>query len=145
MVAGEDEMLRRMDLWWGRSMVLLKCRSVRRKLPGEQWSRRETVEARGTKRNFDVEMYCGISGPPLESRRDEGAATAQATATTAQEPPPQPDSHEPEMRSQGVDAKALRITAFWSEIGSTPECPKCETPSPGKSHTRWILSRRGRE
>ena len=28
---------------------LLKCRSVRRRPPGEQWSRRETVEARGTK------------------------------------------------------------------------------------------------
>ena len=31
---------------------LLKCRSVRRKPPGEQWSRRETIEARGTKCNF---------------------------------------------------------------------------------------------
>ena len=44
--------------WWGRDASsdehlvgtkhgLLKCRSVRRKLPGEQWSRRETIEARG--------------------------------------------------------------------------------------------------
>ena len=52
--------------WWGRDASsdehlvgtkhgLLKCRSVRRKPPGEQWSRRETVEARGTKWNFDVE------------------------------------------------------------------------------------------
>ena len=40
---------------------LLKCRSVRRKPPGEQWSRRETVEARGTKWSFDVEMDSGIS------------------------------------------------------------------------------------
>ena len=36
------------------------------------------------------------------------------------------------MRGQGVHAKALRIRAFWSEIGRTPG----ETPSPGKSHTR---------
>ena len=51
--------------WWGRDASsndhlvvtkhgLLKCRSVRRKPPGEQWSRRETVEARGTKWSFDV-------------------------------------------------------------------------------------------
>ena len=33
---------------------VLKCRSVRRKPPGEQWSRSETVKARGTKWNFDV-------------------------------------------------------------------------------------------
>ena len=50
---------------------LLKCRSVRRKPPGEQRSRRETVEARGTKWNFDVEMDSGVSGPPVTSRPDE--------------------------------------------------------------------------
>ena len=33
-----------------------------------------------------------------------------------------------------MHAKALRIRAFWSEIGRTPRCPACETP--GKSHTR---------
>ena len=96
--------------WWGRDASsderlvgtkhgLLKCRSVRRKPPGEQWSRRETVEARRTKWNFDVEMDSGISGPPVASRRDEVTATATATeTTTATEPPPQPDSHVPEMR-----------------------------------------------
>ena len=52
--------------WWGRVASsdehlvgtkhgLLKCTSVRRKPLGEQWNRRETVEARGTKWNFDVE------------------------------------------------------------------------------------------
>ena len=57
--------------WWGRDTSsdehlvgtkhgLLKCRSGRRKPPGEQWSRRETIEARGTKWNFDVEMDSGI-------------------------------------------------------------------------------------
>ena len=40
------------------------------------------------------------------------------------------------MRGQGVHAKVLRIRAFWSEIGRTPGCPACETPGPGKSHTR---------
>ena len=35
---------------------LLKCRSVRRKPPREQWSRSETIEAGGTKWDFDVEM-----------------------------------------------------------------------------------------
>ena len=63
--------------WWGRDASsdehlvgtkygLLKCRSVRRKPPGEQWSRRGTVEARGTKWNFDVGVDTGIPGPPLE-------------------------------------------------------------------------------
>ena len=57
--------------WWGRDASsdehlvetkhrLLKCRSVRRKPPGEQRSRRETIEARGTKWNFDVEMESGV-------------------------------------------------------------------------------------
>ena len=57
---------------------LLECRSVRRKPPGEQWSRRETVEARGTKWNFDVDMDSGISGPLVTSRLDEGMPTATA-------------------------------------------------------------------
>ena len=35
-----------------------------------------------------------------------------------------------------MDAKALRIRAFWSDIGRTPECPACETPEPVKSHAR---------
>ena len=49
--------------WWARDALsdehlvgtkygLRKCRSVRRKPPGEQWSRRETGEARGTKSNL---------------------------------------------------------------------------------------------
>ena len=149
--------------WWGRDassdehlvgtkLGLLHCRSLRRKPPGEQWSRRETVEARETKWNLDVEMDSGLSGrPSLESRREEGVTRVTATETeTAPEPPPQPDSHVPEMRGQGVHAKALRIRAFWSEIGRTPGCPACETPGPWKSRTRecktyqdaWDESRR---
>ena len=82
----------------GTKYGLLQRRSVRRKPPGEQWSRRETVGARGTKWIFNVEMDPGISLTPTASRRDEGTATATATdATTAPEPPPQPDSHVPEM------------------------------------------------
>ena len=68
--------------WWGRDTSsdehlvgtkhgLLKCRSVRRKPPGEQWSRRDTVEVRGTKWNFDAEMDSGTPGPTLESRREQ--------------------------------------------------------------------------
>ena len=74
-----------------------------------------------------------------------------STATTPMEiptvppPAPPPEEHVPEMRGQGVHKKALRIRAFWSEIGRTSE-----TPSPGKSHTRecktyqdaWDESRR---
>ena len=52
----------------GTTHGLLQCRSVRRKPPGEQWSQRETVEARGTKWNFDVEMDSGVSGPPVASQ-----------------------------------------------------------------------------
>ena len=55
-------------------------------------------------------------------------------------PPPAPEEHVPEMRGQGVHAKAPRIRAFWSEIGRTPGCPACETPGPGKSHTRECKS-----
>ena len=134
--------------WWGRDASsdehlvgtkhgLPKCRSVRRKPPGEQWSRRETVEARGTKWNFDVEMDSGVSGLPLTSRPDEGMPTATAPMEIPTVPPlaPPPEEHVHEMRGQGVHAKALRIRAFWSEIGRTPGCPACETPGPGKSHT----------
>ena len=79
---------------------LLKCRSVRRKPPGEQWSRRETVEARGTKWNFDVEMDSGISGPPVTSRPDEGmpTATTQMEIPTVPPPAPPPEEHVPEIR-----------------------------------------------
>ena len=131
---------------------LLKCRSVRRKPPGEQWSGRETVEVRGTKWNFDMEMDPGISGPHVTLRPDEEmpTATARGEIPTVPPPAPPPEEHMPEMRGQGVHAKALRIRAFWSEIGRTPGCPACENSGPGKSHTRecktyqdaWDESRR---
>ena len=125
--------------WWGRDASsdehlvgtkfgLLMCRSVRRKPPGERWSR-ETVEARNGFLMWKWTLE--YLGPPLEPRRDEGTPTAKATAT-APDPPPQPDSHEPEMRGHGVLAKSTRGSQFcWSEVGRTPGCPACETPRSG--------------
>ena len=52
-------------------------------------------------------------------------------------PPPEPDSQVSEPRGPGVHAEGLRIRAFWSEIGRTPECLACETPRSGEvSHSR---------
>ena len=79
---------------------------------------------------------CGIPGPQVTSRPDEGmpAATARKKIPTVPPPALPPEEHVPEMRGQGVHAKPLRIRAFWSEIGRTPGCPACETPGLG-SHT----------
>ena len=72
----------------------------------------------------------------MASRPEKGmpTATAQGEIPAVAPPTPPPEQHVPEMRGQGVHAKALRIRAFWSEIGRTPGCPTCETPGPG-SHT----------
>ena len=129
----------------GTKFGLLKCRSFRRKPPGEQWSRRETLDARGTKWKFDVDMDAGRIPAPLEVRRHEESPTAPAPV-----PPPQPESQESVLRGQGVHAKALRVRAYWSEHGRTPGCLACETLGRGKSHTRerktfqdvWEESRR---
>ena len=83
-----------------------------------------------------MEMDSGIPGPTLEPRRDEGMPTGAAPMEIPTVPPPPPEEQVPEIRSQGVHAKALRIRAFWSEIGRTPGCATYETPGPGKSHTR---------
>ena len=61
-------------------------------------------------------------------------ATAREKIPTVPPPAPPPEEHVPDLRGQGVHAKALRIRAFWSEIGRTPGCPACETPVRG-SHT----------
>ena len=68
--------------------------------PGEQWSRCETIEARGTKWNFDVEMDSGVSGPPVTSRPDEGmpTATAPMESPTVLPTAPPPEEHVPEIR-----------------------------------------------
>ena len=86
MVAAGDEMHRPMNTWWGRNMVCLSADQF----TGEQWSRRETIEARGTMWNFDVEMDSGIPGPTLEPRRDEGMPTATAPMEIPTVPPPAP-------------------------------------------------------
>ena len=70
-------------------MVFLSADRFTEKLPGEQWSRRETVEARGTKWNFDVEMDSGIPGPLVASRPDEG----MSTVTTPMEIPTEEDKN----------------------------------------------------
>ena len=111
-------MLRRMNTWWRRSMVCLRCKSVRRVPPGEEWSRRETVEARGTKWNVDVEMDTGIPGPPLDSPRDERTPNATATeTTTAPESPPQPDKlrcvdKECTQKHSGSELSGLKSSEF---------------------------------
>ena len=101
--------------WWGRDVSsdehlvgtkhsLLKCRSVRRKPPGLQWSRRESIEARGTKWSFDVEMDSGIPGPTLEPRRDKGMPTATEPMESPRIPQlaPPPDEHVPEIRGNSI-------------------------------------------
>ena len=99
-VAGGDEMHRLTNTWWGRNMVCSSADQFAEKPPGEQWSRRETIEARGTKWNFDVEMDSGIPGPTLEPRRDEGmpTATAPTEIPTVPPPAPPPEEHVFEMR-----------------------------------------------
>ena len=92
----------------------LKCRAVLRKPPGEQWSRRETLDARVTEWNFDVEMDAGIPAP-LEVKRHDEIPTAPAP-----EPAPEPESQKSALRGQGVHAKAFRIRAYWSEIAWHP-------------------------
>ena len=91
-----------------------------------------------------MEMDSGIRGPTLEPHRDEGMPTGLAPMEIPTVPPPAPPPEEQvlEMRSQGVHAKALRIRAFWSEIGRTPGCAACETLGPGKSHTRECKTNR---
>ena len=53
-----------------------------------------TIEARGTKWNFDVDMNSGIPGPTLESRRHEGMPTAAAPMEIPTVPPPAPPPEE---------------------------------------------------
>ena len=134
--------------WWGRDASsdehlvgtkhgLLKCRSVRRKPLGEQWSRRETIEARGTKWNFDVEMDSGIPGPTLEPRRDEGMPTATALMEIPTVPPPAlpPEEHVPELRGQGVHAKAAQESELSGQSSAElPDVWRARLPVWG-SHT----------
>ena len=67
-------------------------------------SRHETIEARSTKWNFDVELDSGTPRPTLEPRRDEGMPTAAAPIEIPTVPPPAPppEAHEPEIRTESV-------------------------------------------
>ena len=64
---------------WGRNMVCSRTdQFAENLLENKQWSRHETVEARRTKWNFDVEVDSGTPGPQVTSRPDEGMPTATA-------------------------------------------------------------------
>ena len=76
----------------GTKTGLLECRSVRSKPPGEQWSRRETGELRGTKWNLDVVMDIEVPAR-VEPTRQEAIPTVPPPAPT-----PRHDSQESEMR-----------------------------------------------
>ena len=82
MVAGGDEMHRPTNTWWGRSMVCLSADQFAENHLGSNGVDVKTIEARGTKWNFDVEMDSGIPGQTLEPRRDEGMPTATAPMET---------------------------------------------------------------
>ena len=121
-----------MNTWWARSSV---CSSA------DQFARNLRESSGAALKWSRLEGRNGILMWKLEEpRQDEEmpSATARQEIPTVLllAPPPQHDSHVHEFRGQGVHAKALRIRAFWSDIGRTPECPACETPGPGKSHTR---------
>ena len=141
--------------WWRRDALsdehlvgtkfgLLRCRSLHREPLGEQWSRRETGEARGTKWHFVVEMDVGVPASVVPPRL-EAIPTGLRPALS-----PRHDSQESEMRGLGVDAMAIRIRAFWCAVGRTPGCPAFETRGLGDSDTRecktfqdaWEESRR---
>ena len=95
--------------WWGRDASsdehlvvtkhgLLECRSVRRKPPGEQWSRRETIEARGRSGiltwkwtlEFLDQLWNHVEGMPT--------ATATMEIPTVAPPAPPPEKHVFEMQ-----------------------------------------------
>ena len=144
--------------WWGRDASLdehlvgtkhglLECRSVCRKPPGEQWSRRETIEARGTKWNFDVEMDSGISGPLGTSRPHEGMPTATAPREISTVPPlaPPPEEHVPEIRvhsnNGGGDVVAKMEMVIYENEGDRQSRPLHK-----HSHSAYFrLAERGRQ
>ena len=144
-------MLRRMNTWWGRSMDCLSADQFAGNLlesSGADVKRSRIEERNGIlmwKWTLEYLDHLWLHVETEEQQRQQ-----QQKQQQHREPPPQPDSHVPEMRGQGAHAKALRIRAFWSEIGRNPGCLACETPGPGKSHTRecktyqdaWCESRR---
>ena len=92
--AGGDEVHRPTNTWWWRNMVCLSAGQSAEKPSGEQWSQRETIEARGTKWNFDVETDSGMPGPTMDPRWDEGMPTATVPMEILKVPPPAPPPEE---------------------------------------------------
>ena len=100
----------------GTKLGALKCSSVRRKPSGEQWSRREKVEARGKN-----EILIWESTLEYLDRLWNHVETKVMPSATAQEeiprvpppaPPPQPDSHVPEVRGQRMHAQSTQDQSF---------------------------------
>ena len=143
--------------WWGRDASsdehlvgtkhgLLKRQTSSQKTSWRARTRRETIEARGTKWYFDVELDSGISGKPVESRPDEGMPTATAPMEIPTETPPAPPPEEyvPEIRvhsnSGGGDVAAKMEMVICD--------PSCADPAKAKEigksrplhkHSRSIL------
>ena len=126
-----------MNTWWGRSVVCLSADRFAENLLESSGAdvKRSRLEGRNGilmwiwTMEYLVHLWLHVQMKGCRQRRH-----------TERPPAPPPEEHVPEMRGQGVHAKALRIRAFWSEIGSTPGCPACVTPGPGKSHTRACRS-----
>ena len=117
-------------------MVLLKCRSVRRRPPGEQWSRRETIEARRTKWNFDVEMDSGISGPHVQMKgcrqRRQGRRFPQLSPLALP-----PDSHMClKCEVKECTRKALLSGLSGPKSAELPDARRARLPVQGSPHTR---------
>ena len=98
---------------------------------------------------LETHKYAAAAGSLLFCDRDEGMPTGAATMENPTVPPPappyNPEEHVPEMRGQGVHATALRMRAFWSDIGRTPGCPDQIHDRWTQVEVRWIPSRRGQK
>ena len=135
-----DATHRRMNTWWVRSSV---CLSADQFVGNHLESSGAAVKrSRLEERNRMLMLvwtleYLDHPWYHVEMKRCH-LATVQREIPTVPPPapPPQPGSDVPEIRGQGVHAKALRIRAFWSEIGRTSGCPACETSRSGEvTHT----------
>ena len=130
MVAGGDGMLRRMNTWWRRSMVCINADQF-----AEILLESSGAGAQGTKLFFMWKwtleyldrLWLHVQMKVCRQQRHRARFPQYLRLHLRQ-------------KIKGVHAKALKIRAFWSEIGRTPGCPACETSFPGKSHTRECKS-----
>ena len=139
MAAGGGETLFSINIWWVRSPVFFSADQFAEnhlENSGADVKRWRHVAQSGILM-WDVEMDAGVP-VPMETRRLQNLYLRHNTTVKSL------------LRGQGVHAKALRIRAYWSEIGRTLGCHACETPGPGMSHIRecktfqdvWEESRR---